>query len=218
MTKKIVALILAAFASSLHAQGYPEQADPRGHRLRAGRIGGRRHPAARAGARAAARPADHHREQARQRRRRGDGVHRQGADRRLHAVLLRQRPAHGRAAPVQGRLRHPQVVHASRPRLRQRQPAGGASVDAVQERGRRGRALEARAGQVELRHLGRRRAAPPVGRIFQERHRRAAAAHSLQGRRTGDDRPDGRPGADAVLLARARRWARSRAARSARSR
>ena len=162
--------------------GLSQQADPRGHRLRPGRIRGRRHPTACQGARAAARPADHHREQARQRRRRGDGVHRQGAGRRLHALLLRQRTAHGRAAHGQGRLPQPQFVHPARPRLRQRQHAGGTPVHAVQEHGRRDRRVETRAEQVELRHLGRRRAAPSVGRVLQERHGREPAAHPLQGR------------------------------------
>ena len=43
-------------------------------------------------------------------------------------------PAHRGAASRQGRLQQPRLVHPPRPRLRQRQPARGASVHAVQDR------------------------------------------------------------------------------------
>ena len=188
--------------------GLSQQADSHTDRLCPGRLGGRRRPPARAGARAAARPAAHHREQAGQRGRRGDGVHGQGAGRRLYALLLRQWTANRGAPPLQGGVQQPHVVHPPRPRLRQRQPAGGASVDAVQERRRRDSDLEARTGQMELRHVGRRRPAPSLGGILQERDRREPAARSVQGRRPGDDRADGRPDPDHVFVARDRRSAR----------
>ena len=116
--------------------GLPEQADPADDRLYRGRLGRSRRAPARARARAAARPAAGVRIPPGQRRRRRDGGDRQGAGRRLHALLLRQRPAHRRAAPQQGRLQQHHLVHASRPRVRQRQPARGASLDADAHRRR----------------------------------------------------------------------------------
>ena len=107
------------------------EADPPDDRLHRRRLGGSRRPSARARARAAARPAARLRVPPRQRGRRGDGSDRQGAGRWLHPLLLRFRSAHGGAARRQDRLRPVQVVHAAGPRVRQRQPAGGASVDAL---------------------------------------------------------------------------------------
>ena len=90
--------------------GLSQQADSRADRLCAGRFGGRWRAPARPGARAAARPAAHHREQTRQRGRRGDGVHGPRAGRRLHALLLRQRAPDRRAPSVQGGIQQRDVL------------------------------------------------------------------------------------------------------------
>ena len=119
--------------------------------------------------------------------------------RRLHHPARLYRHAGHRSEPLpQRRLRPAQGFRADRPDRHRAEHAGGASLVPGQIGRRAGRLCQGQSGQGQLR-LGRRRHRQPcLRRIFRDRRRHQAHAHSLQGHRAGARRSARRPHPDGV--------------------
>ncbi len=130
---------------------------------------------------------------------------REGGARRLHADDGAYRHHRDQPKPLcQCRLRPAQGFHRHRDDRLDAGRADRASVVSGQDRCRRDRDREERAGQAQFRHLGDRHRRLSHRGIFQVRGRPADADRALSGYRAADERPDRRACAGFVRRAAAR--------------